>query len=398
MNLKSGYPYFLIKHGLYQEFNILQNDLTTDVVVLGGGISGALMAHQLVKEGIECCVIDKRKIALGSTSASTSLLQYEIDVPLYQLSEKIGKENAVEAYRLCSESIDMLYKIAGDIGFDNFKYCHSVYFSHTSRKNTYLKKEFEARKDAGFEVDYFFEEEIQQRYNLKSKEAIFSDKAAIIDAYLYTQLLHTYNQNHNCRVFENTHIVKITESDFGVELITENNLRIKANKIIYATGYEVTEQISKSLVKLKSTFALVTERIENLPGFFKDNLFWNTDDPYMYIREDNGRLIIGGRDEDGYNPAKREILLERKAKKLEDDFRRLFPGIKIETQFSWAGTFGSTKDGLPYIGAYSKKPNSYFALGFGGNGITFSALAADFIAKLIKDKVNTIPPMFGFDR
>ncbi|PBQ32881.1 FAD-dependent oxidoreductase [Sphingobacteriaceae bacterium] len=398
MNLKSGYPYFFLKNGLYHDFDVLRENITTDVVVLGGGISGALMAYELVKQGIECCVIDKRKIGLGSTGASTCLLQYEIDVPLHQLITKIGKGNAIEAYRLCSEAIDKIYKIAGEIGYKDFSYCESLYFSHTSRKNTYLQREFESRHEAGFKVKYLLEKEIQERYKLRSKEAILSEKAARIDAYLFTHLLHLHNQKKECRVYEATHVTKITETGEGVELITDTDLKINTKKIIYATGYEVTEQISKSIVDLKSTFALVTERIENLPDCFGKSLFWNTDDPYLYVREDKGRLIIGGRDEKHYNPAKREILLERKAKKLKGDFEKIFPDIKIKTQFTWAGTFGSTKDGLPYIGPYAKNPNSYFALGFGGNGITFSALAADLISGLIKDKVNTIPPMFSFNR
>lgn len=398
MDLKSGYPYFFIKNGLYQDFDILHSDHTTDVVVLGGGISGALMAHQLVKQGIECTVLDKRKIGLGSTSASTCLLQYEIDVSLHELSEKIGHEDAVKAYKLCSDAIDRIYEIAGEIGYKDFAYCDSIYFSHLSKENTFLQKEFESRREADFDVTYLEEKEIHERYGLLSREAIVSKQAAKIDAYLFTHLLHLYNLKKGAKVFESTLIEKITEKKEGVELLTDKGFRIKAKKIVYATGYEVTEQISKSIVSLKSTYALVTERIDSLPPFFENSIFWNTSDPYLYIREDKGRLIIGGRDEKNYSPEKRALLLEKKAKDLEKDFKKIFPFIDIKEQFTWAGTFGSTKDGLPYIGIYPKKPNSYFALGFGGNGITFSALAADFIAKLIKDKVNTIPTMFSFER
>ncbi len=398
MDLKSGYPYFLLKSGLYQNFDTLNKDHITPVVVLGGGISGALMAYKLIKNGIECSVIDKRPIGFGSTSASTSLLQYEIDTPLHQLSKQIGTEKAVEAYKLCSKAIDMLKEIADDIGFNDFKYCKSLYFSHTKSKNDFLKNEFESRLNAGFDVHYLNEAEILKQFGFHCKEAIFSGKAAKTDAYLFTHFLHKYNRDRGVRVYESTNIKNVRHNKTGVELTTDSGYVIKAGKIVYATGYEAVKQVDRSIVKLISTYACVSERIKDLPEMFKDSLFWNTDDPYLYFREDEQRIILGGRDENYYDPERREKMLFKKTEKLKHDFIKLFPNIDFKIQFSWAGTFGSTKDGLPYIGPYEKKPNSYFALGFGGNGITFSVLAADMITKQIKGEENCIPKMFSFDR
>lgn len=398
MDLKSGYPYFLIKDGLYQNFETLKSNHICDILVLGGGISGALMAYQLIKNGINCTIVDRRIIGLGSTSASTSLLQYEIDVPLHQLEKLIGKDNAAVAYKLCGESINKLKDIADEIGYSDYKFCESLYFSHSKNKHQYLIDEFNSRKNAGFDVELLNEDEIFSKFGLHAHSAILSQHAAKIDAYLFMHFLHKYNIKNGVNVFENTNIIKINESKFGVELVCEKGYIIKTKKIIYATGYETVEQISKPLLKLTSTYAAVSERNHLLPKFFEHTLLWNTDNPYLYIREDEGKIIIGGRDEDFYNPEKRDRLLESKTKKLENDFKKLFPDIEFKTLFSWTGTFGSTKDGLPYIGTYGKNPNSYFALGFGGNGITFSALAADMITKQIRGEINSVPKMFSFNR
>ena len=398
MNLKSGHPYFLIKNGLYQNFDGLCNDHTTEIIILGGGISGALIAYYLLNNGIECTIIDKRSAGLGSTSASTSLLQYEIDVPLHQLIKLIGEKNAVNAYKLCADAIDMIKEIADNIGFRDFKYCNSLYFSHAKTKTDYLMNEFICRKNAGFNVNYLNEEEVFKRFGFHSKEAILSTRAAKIDAYLFTHCLHKHNLKKGVHIFENTCIKNIRHNTTSVELTTEKGHVVKAKKIIYATGYEAVTQINRDIVKLSSTYACVSERINNLPTFFESTLLWNTANPYLYIREDDGRIIIGGRDEEFYNPAKRDILLESKTKKLKLDFKKLFPNIDFKTKLSWTGTFGSTKDGLPYIGRYDKKPNSYFALGFGGNGITFSAIAAELITRSIKNKIDAVPKFFSFDR
>src|SRR5689334_5106026 len=112
MDLTSGYPYSLIRYGLPYNYAPLRKDLRTDVLIIGGGISGALAAHHLIRKGINCTVIDKRTIGLGSTCASTSLLQYELDVPLHKLSGMIGIKEAVAAYKICYEAIDKLEQVA----------------------------------------------------------------------------------------------------------------------------------------------------------------------------------------------------------------------------------------------------------------------------------------------
>ena len=116
-------------------------------------------------------------------------------------------------------------------------------------------------------------------------------------------------------------------------------------------------------------------------------MFWNTDDPYVYIRSTLGnRILAGGRDEPFSNEKTREDLLDKKASALQDDLATLIPGLTFKTEFAWSGTFGKTKDSLPYIGYYRKTPRVLYALGFGGNGITFSQVAANINRDLICKK------------
>ena len=110
------------------------------------------------------------------------------------------------------------------------------------------------------------------------------------------------------------------------------------------------------------------------------------------------RIIVGGKDEKFYDPERRDKLIEQKSEELKKDFNKIFPEIEFNREFNWAGTFGATQDGLPCIGTYKPLPNSYFALGFGGNGITFSLIAAEIITDLISEKDNTDAKIFSFDR
>jgi glycine/D-amino acid oxidase-like deaminating enzyme len=117
----------------------------------------------------------------------------------------------------------------------------------------------------------------------------------------------------------------------------------------------------------------------------------------MRLTKDN-RVIMGGRDEEFHNTSKRDKLIKKKSSLLKKDFSKLFPEIELISEFSWTGIFGSTKNALPYIGTYNKTPHTYYALGFGGNGITFSVIAAKIIRDMIRGEKNNDALLYAFER
>jgi glycine/D-amino acid oxidase-like deaminating enzyme len=117
----------------------------------------------------------------------------------------------------------------------------------------------------------------------------------------------------------------------------------------------------------------------------------------MRLTEDN-RIIVGGRDERFSNTFTRQLILEKKSRQLQKDFNKIAPGIQFKKEFAWSGTFGKTKDSLPYIGAYKETPNTYYALGFGGNGITFGQIAAEILCDMLCGKPNAAAKLFSFER
>ena len=109
MNLTSDHPYWFMKNGLLNTYPCLDRNIVCDVAVVGAGITGAMVAHRLSSDGHSVVVIDARDVCRGSTSASTALLQYEIDVSLTDLAKLIGKQNAGRAYQLSHQAIDDLH-------------------------------------------------------------------------------------------------------------------------------------------------------------------------------------------------------------------------------------------------------------------------------------------------
>ncbi len=400
MNLRSGYPFWLAKHGLPFDFPVLEKSCCADVVIMGGGISGALMAYHLINAGVDCMVIDSRTIGLGSTCASTSLLQYEIDTPLCELQHLVGLKNAVRSYQLCANAITSLGNIAKKIKFSDFEFSKSLYYAAFKKDEKFLQTEFAIRKENGFKVKYLTQQQLKKQFNIDGPGAILSNAGAQTNAYSFTHALLQFAKAKGVKVFDRTTIVNIKHHAKGVTLITEDGCTVKTKKLVYANGYEAVQYVDKKIVDLHSTYACTSEQANEKTKFWKDDvLLWNTADPYLYMRSTKDRrILIGGRDEEFYDPAKRDALLPVKIKQLVKDFNKVFPKIIFKPEFSWAGTFGATKDGLPYIGNYKKLPNSLFALGFGGNGITFSLIAAEILTDIITGKKNDDAAIFSFGR
>jgi glycine/D-amino acid oxidase-like deaminating enzyme len=113
MDLKSGYPWWAIRNGLPLDFPRLEGDLRCDVAIVGGGITGALIADEFARHGHDVAVVEERDAGWGSTAASTALLQYEIDTPLVDLAKRLGEADALLAYRACDSSVEDLESTLG---------------------------------------------------------------------------------------------------------------------------------------------------------------------------------------------------------------------------------------------------------------------------------------------
>ena len=401
MDLKSNEPFWLVKNGIVNSYPSLKEDEECDVLIIGGGITGSLIAHQMVKDGYKTILIDRREICNGSTSATTSMLQYEIDVPLYELIELIGRNGAVASYKACSDSIDHLEKICNEIKSEaGFTRKESLYFASKRKDVSWLKEEFEARKEAGFEVKWLEPAEIEEAYEIKNTfGAILSQQGASVDAFLLAHEILQFNVKRSLKVYDKTEMKSMKyKDDFNI-VTTATEQKIKAKKIIYCVGYESTNLIKENFVQLKSTYAIVSEIDEKHIQHLNKTLFWNTDEPYLYMRTtDDNRLLIGGGDENFRNPIKRDALINKKEKEILKILGKIKPDYEFYTDFTWAGTFGETKDGLPYIGEHKDFKNSYFVLGFGGNGITFSVTGMEMTSDFMKNKPHLLTEYFKFGR
>jgi glycine/D-amino acid oxidase-like deaminating enzyme len=369
-------------------------------VIIGAGITGALVAWHLSKEGIPLMVVDKRHVGMGSTAASTSLLQYEIDTPLHQLQKLVGKESAAKSYLLCKESIYELKKIAQLLKPDvDFGLKSSFQFASTRSDVKKLVIEYKARRAIGIELDFLEEKEVKELFDFKKPAGLLSKDGGQVDAYKMTHALLEEVERSGNKVFDLTPVTGIKHLKTGVEVEVKGKFKIKARLLIIACGYESQQYIPKKIENLDSTFAIISEPFNQQEFWYGNSLMWETATPYLYMKvTGDHRILVGGKDVPYYDPIKRDKMVTSKSKELHQSFSKLFPRLEFKTDFQWAGTFSSTKDGLPYIGSIPQRPHTFFALGFGGNGITFSQIASNILTDQIKGKTNRNSDLFSFNR
>jgi glycine/D-amino acid oxidase-like deaminating enzyme len=129
-------------------------------------------------------------------------------------------------------------------------------------------------------------------------------------------------------------------------------------------------------------------------------LVWEASDPYLYMRTTGDhRIIAGGADEEIVEAAARDSLTEKKVGELLAKVAARFrPIAPAQLAYVWSGVFGETDDALPLIGAIPGMPGCYAAFGYGGNGITFSAIAAEMIDRLLQGERDPHEDTFALDR
>jgi glycine/D-amino acid oxidase-like deaminating enzyme len=401
MDLVSGSPLWPTLVGLPAVYPRLHEDLRCDVAVVGGGITGALVAHRFAREGIRTVVLEADEIARGSTAATTALIQYEIDTHLVDLIDQVGAEHAVRSYRLCLEAVRGIEALAGPGGDGcGWRTTRSLYLATRRGDRRTLERERLARRSAGIEVELLDERDLRERFSFSRPAALLSPVAGEVDAYRLAHRLLAEGLANGLAVYDRTPVTKYLSEKDGVELHTSDGHRVRVRNVVFATGYEAPAFFDRSIVRLRSTFALATAPIPSFEGWGEDRcLIWETSRPYFYARTTtDGRAIAGGADTPFATAHKRTRLLERRTAKLAEQFAEMFPSIRCDVDWRWGGTFAETSDGLPYIGTARQFPHGYFALGYGGNGITFSWIAAGILLDLFLGRSNPDAAIFAFER
>ena len=369
-------------------------------MVVGAGITGALCADALTAAGLSVIVVDKRHPGLGSTSASTALLQYELDASLIELARQVGERRATDAYRAALAGVRAVKRISKSLSVDvGFRSRPTLYVASSSKDARSFANECRARRAIGLSCELLSKAELRGLVDFSAPAALRTTAGAEVDPLRLTKALLDRSRKKGAQIFGRTTAQRIVPSNRHVDVVTDRG-NIRSTNVVLASGYEAGQFLPKQVAKLHSTYAIATEPITSFDGWPDRSLVWESARPYLYMRttQDN-RIIVGGLDDPFRDPRERDRRVSSKGHRLLLKARRYFPRIEMEIALAWAGTFAETKDSLPFIGAHPEvNERVSFALAYGANGIPFGALAAEIVAAQITGKRHRYQHTFIFDR
>lgn len=397
--VRSGKSYWRVTGSEPIQCAPLHDAVQCDVAIIGAGITGGLIAEELSRDGMNVVVVDHGAVGLGSTAGSTGLLQYEVDKPLHELITLVGEAAAVAAYREGLDAIDRLEKLCGDLKASHeFARRSSLYLASSLADVTDLRDEYECRRHFGFDVEWIDEALLTEGWGWRAPAALLSRGDAETNPYNLTQGLFRKALDQGARGFGETRVTALREAPARVILETLDG-EVSAKSVVIATGYFARPFVDESQVSLKTTYAVVGQTSVPQEIWSDKCLIWETARPYFYARQTSeGTAMIGGEDTDFSRDHADEEQLAVKAHELSRRFSQLLPDATFTPDCIWGGTFAETKDGLPLIGRIPGYEHVFGALGYGGNGITFSTIAARLIRDLILGIANESGAKYRFER
>jgi glycine/D-amino acid oxidase-like deaminating enzyme len=385
-------------------FRSLTGRHETDVAIVGGGITGCACAYVLSELGVRVVLLDAQHIGRGSTSASTALLMQEADVDFTELSDRYGTATAARVWHASRRGVDTLVSTLRRLRVNAALHTlPSVYFTRDPTRVRLLRQELMRRHDAGLRGRWLSPSALEECTGVDGAGAILTPGNAQVDPFRACLGLARAARRHGASLHGRSRVERIRTSSTSVQLDLPRG-EIRASHVIIATGYATPE--FKPLVgrfRMFNTYVLATPRLsrtQRTQTGLGDVMLWDTERPYHYARwTRDGRLLFGGCDQPVRPGRRRVTAMRQHADALSKTLAALYPVLEqVRPAYAWEGLFAMTPDGLPYIGPHRRYPRHLFALGYGGNGMTFGFLAAQILARAVTGRPDSDDSLFAFSR
>ncbi len=360
-----------------------------DVAIIGGGITGISTAFQLQKAGKKCIVIEANNLCFGTTGGTTAHLNTLLDTPYTRIIKTFGKENAQLVAKAAAEAIDLIKENIERNGIDcEFEDACAYLFSQTHEQTEELDEIDEACQDVGLDVSYT----LSLPVNIDFEKTIEVRSQGKFHPVKYVYGLARAFEKAEGVILQQTRVTGIEDTE-GIIIETDNG-NFRAANLIYATHIPPGVNLLQMRCEPWRSYAMsFTTKDKKYPR----DLIYDMYDPYHYIRSQkvNGKeyLIVGGED----HKTGEEQNAEASFLKLESYIRKHFNVDEI--LFKWSSQYFEPADGLPYIGHLPGHPGNIFvATGYGGNGMTYSNVAAIVLKKMILDEESSYIKLFDPNR
>jgi glycine/D-amino acid oxidase-like deaminating enzyme len=369
------------------EFKPLNENIVTDVVIVGGGITGTTLAYLLSRAGKKVTVLEKGTLTESSTTAyTTAFLTYEIDTRLQDLVKMFGKDKAQGVWNSGIDAIDLIESIIFEEKIEcEFTRCPLYIYANSESEWSHIKKEAELAKEASFKVEIHPNKKTKDKLPFKNFGYVQIPDQAKFHPLKYVAGLREHAVKYGAQFFENTEAVSMDGTKI-VTIKTKSGHSVKAEFVIVATY--VPFHKPKELFAKKGMYTSYVYELDFHGLELEEALYMDGANPYHYFRVDktgqSQRVIIGGEDH------REEIKIDSKKNfKALREYSEELLGRDYKIKTKWDSGVLETIDGLPYIGPYSGElPNRLVATGFSGNGMTYSMVAGVILCEYIMGKKN----------
>jgi glycine/D-amino acid oxidase-like deaminating enzyme len=374
-----------------------------EVVVVGGGFTGAAVALAFAEAGVGVMLLEGARVGRGSTAASTALLLREPDQPFAEHTRRYGARRARRIWELGAEGVEEItrtiraHRVACDLAETD-----SVQLTLRPEAERPFRADLRLRQRAELAGEWLGPGELRRLTGIAARGAIRTPNAQMDPCRACLGLVDAAARA-GAAVHERSPVRRIEQTRSGVRVRTARGV-VAAARVVIATGYATPAfKPLAGRFRLSHTYVLATPpigRAQRRDLGLGDVMLWDTEEPYHYARwTRDRRLLLGGGDRPPVSGRAREAAFRAGTQAVRDYFERLLPAlVEIGIEFAWEGVFATTPDGLPYIGAHRRYPRHLFALGYGGNGMTYGALAARLLLEQHRGVVTPDHALFAFGR
>ena len=388
----------------HARFPSLRRDVRVQVAIVGGGITGAAVACQFAEAGVSVALVEGRRIARGSTAASTALLMQEPDEDLDALSRRYGRKRARRIWQLSREATRDMVATLGRLDIScNLERRDSVYYAATGPDARRLHAEHRLRTAAGARGAWLEGARLRRTIGFDAAGAIRTRGNAQVDPVKACAGLLRAAAAEGALLFERSPVLTIGPSKPGVVVTTPRGA-IHADRVVIATGYATPYfKPLDARFRMLTTYVVATRPLtaaERRQVGLDSVMLWDTGRPYHYARwTPDRRLMLGGGDRPLGPERLRARALREGTREVHQFFLERYPALAdVPLEYGWEGLFATTPDGLPYIGPHRRYARHLFALGYGGNGMTYGFLAARLLLEWYRGDRSADHDLFAFSR
>lgn len=357
-----------------------------DIVIVGGGVTGVTTAYELQKRGKKCLLIEARNLCFGTTGGTTAHLNSFFDTTYAEAASRFGKEGAKNLAQAAKEALDMYAGNMEKLKIDcDYKLMNGIVYSQDDKQAKELDEMYEAAVEAGVAVSYVSKIPIDDT----CKRALSFKRQARLHPVKYVYALAHAFEKAGGTILENCFAKDVSQKDL-LELETSLGT-IRCGKLIYATHIPPGINLLHLRCAPYRSYAMAIELEDDR---YPSSAVYDMMDPYHYYRtqeiENQKYLIAGGED----HKTGHEENTESRFDKLEQYLRNIF---KIrEIKYKWSSQYFEPADGLAYMGHLpGASENIFVATGFGGNGMTYSHIAANILATKIIQNTDLYGGLFS---